>query len=83
MIVFFYLLHNSNKNSCNCHFQLRALGPNHIRVAQVSPGVVETEFSFAMNPGKPEKAEKLYSSMLCIQVGLHICSCFRNRGPFK
>lgn len=48
--------------------EIRALGPNHIRVAQVSPGVVETEFSFAMNPGKPEKAEKLYSSMLCIQA---------------
>jgi NADP-dependent 3-hydroxy acid dehydrogenase YdfG len=51
---------------------MRALGQNHIRVAQVSPGVVETEFSFAMNPGQPEKAEKLYSSMQCIQVGLPV-----------
>ena len=38
----------------------------------MSPGVVETEFSFAMNPGNPEKAEKLYSSMLCIQVGFDV-----------
>jgi hypothetical protein len=44
------------------------LGKNHIRVAQVSPGLVETEFAFAMNPGNPEKAEKLYSSMNCIKV---------------
>ena len=44
------------------------MGKNHIRVAQVSPGLVETEFAFAMNPANPEKAEKLYSSMNCIKV---------------
>jgi len=40
----------------------------HIRVAQISPGLVETEFSFVMNKGNEDKAESLYKSIQCLQA---------------
>ena len=41
----------------------------HIRVAQISPGLVETEFAFAMNAGdETGKAEALYRSIQCLQA---------------
>ena len=40
----------------------------HIRVAQISPGLVETEFAFAMNKGDEGKAEDLYKSIKCLQA---------------
>ena len=40
----------------------------HIRVAQISPGLVETEFSFVMNKGNKRKAEDTYKSIRCLQA---------------
>merc|ERR1719150_3447668 len=40
----------------------------HIRVAQISPGLVETEFSFVMNAGNKRKAEDTYKSIQCLQA---------------
>ena len=40
----------------------------HIRVAQISPGLVETEFSFVMNKGNKRKAEDTYKSIQCLQA---------------
>ena len=40
----------------------------HIRVAQISPGLVETEFSFVMNKGNERKAEDTYKSIQCLQA---------------
>ena len=40
----------------------------HIRVAQISPGLVETEFSFVMNQENPGKAEATYKSIKCLQA---------------
>ena len=48
--------------------EIRELGNNNIRIAQLSPGVVETEFSEVMNKDKA-KAEALYKSMDCLQSG--------------
>lgn len=47
--------------------ELRGLGKN-IRVGQLSPGVVETEFALAMNAGDKSKADELYASMDCLQA---------------
>ena len=38
----------------------------NIRVAQLSPGVVETEFALVMNGGDQGKADKLYKSLECL-----------------
>ncbi|XP_050391973.1 dehydrogenase/reductase SDR family member 11-like [Patella vulgata] len=45
--------------------ELREL-KSHIRVTGVSPGLVETEFSYRMNKDE-EKAKALYSSILCLK----------------
>merc|ERR1712156_498592 len=45
--------------------EVRELGNNNIRVSQLSPGVVETEFAEKMI-GNKEHAEKLYKSMDCL-----------------
>ena len=37
-------------------------------MAQISPGLVETEFSFVMNQGNPGKAEATYKSIKCLQA---------------
>ena len=37
-------------------------------MAQISPGLVETEFAFAMNKGSEGKAESLYKSIKCLQA---------------
>ncbi|KFM74136.1 Dehydrogenase/reductase SDR family member 11, partial [Stegodyphus mimosarum] len=39
----------------------------HIRIASISPGVVETDFFFRMNEDK-EKTEAFYQSMKCLQA---------------
>ena len=44
--------------------EMRDLGHN-IRIGQLSPGVVETEFALAMS-GDQQKADQLYSSMECL-----------------
>ena len=46
--------------------EVRESGKNNIRVAQLSPGVVETEFALVMNGGDKGKADKLYRSMECL-----------------
>ena len=46
--------------------EVRALGSN-IRVAAISPGLVETEFQTAMYPDAPEKAEAIVRSVECLQ----------------
>ena len=48
--------------------EVRALGSN-IRVAAISPGLVETEFQTAMYPDAPEKAEAIVRSVECLQSG--------------
>jgi len=59
--------------------EVRALG-NHIRVAAISPGLVETEFFQTQYPDDPAKAKAIGSSMECIQAqdiadtALHIIS---------
>merc|ERR1712223_998836 len=45
--------------------EVRELGNNNIRVSQLSPGVVETEFAEKMI-GSKDSAEKLYKSMDCL-----------------
>lgn len=40
---------------------------SHIRVACVSPGLVETEFAYRMEPNSPQKAKELYASVECLQ----------------
>uniref|UniRef100_H2ZIJ3 Dehydrogenase/reductase SDR family member 11 n=1 Tax=Ciona savignyi TaxID=51511 RepID=H2ZIJ3_CIOSA len=47
--------------------ELRAT-KSHIRVTSISPGVVETEFAYRLNPAEPSKAENLYSSIKCLHV---------------
>merc|ERR1712156_762001 len=47
--------------------EVRELGNNNIRVSQLSPGVVETEFAEKMS--NKENAEKLYKSMDCLTAG--------------
>ncbi len=44
--------------------ELRALD-SHIRVTQVSPGLVETEFAYRSSG--PEVAKRLYSSISCLK----------------
>ena len=46
--------------------ELREQGKNNIRIGQLSPGVVETEFALVMNDQDQGKAEKLYKSMDCL-----------------
>ena len=46
--------------------EVRDLGTN-IRVAAISPGLVETEFQTAMYPDAPEKAEAIVRSVECLQ----------------
>lgn len=46
--------------------EVRDLGKNNIRIGQLSPGVVETEFAMVMNGNDKGKAEKLYKSMECL-----------------
>lgn len=41
---------------------------SHIRVACVSPGLVETEFAYRMEPDSPEKAKELYASIESLQA---------------
>ena len=48
--------------------EVRELGNNNIRVSQLSPGVVETEFAEKMI-GNKDYAEKLYKSMDCLTAG--------------
>lgn len=45
--------------------EVRDLGNNNIRIGQLSPGVVETEFAMVMNKDKA-KADQLYASMECL-----------------
>jgi len=62
---------------CGTKFMVRALteglrrevkGINsHIRVASVSPGIVETEFLPRMAENKPELARSVYNSIECLQ----------------
>ena len=44
------------------------MGDNHIRIAQISPGMVETEFAHAMYAEQPGEADKQYSSLKCLQA---------------
>merc|ERR1719411_855392 len=46
--------------------ELRDVG-NNIRIAAISPGLVETEFQAAMYPEAPEKAEAIVRSLECLQ----------------
>ncbi|CAL4124913.1 unnamed protein product, partial [Meganyctiphanes norvegica] len=46
--------------------ELRDLKSN-IRIGSISPGIVETEFSYRMNKDNPELAKKLYSSLHALQ----------------
>ena len=39
------------------------MGKNHIRLAQVCPGMVETEFLVSMAAGDKEKADKMRASI--------------------
>lgn len=39
-----------------------------IRVASISPGMVETQFSYRLNENDPNKAKAAYSSIPCIQA---------------
>ena len=45
---------------------MRDSGTN-IRVAAVSPGVVETEFQSAMYPGDPGRAAAITAALPCLQ----------------
>jgi len=46
--------------------EVRDMGSN-IRVAAISPGLVETEFQQAMYPGDPERAAAITSAFDCLQ----------------
>ena len=46
--------------------ELREIEENQIRIAQISPGVVETEFALVMNSGDKSAADALYTSMECL-----------------
>ncbi|CAL4127279.1 unnamed protein product, partial [Meganyctiphanes norvegica] len=46
--------------------ELRDLKSN-IRIASISPGIVETEFSYRKNKDNPEIAKKMYSSLEALQ----------------
>lgn len=49
-------------------FKVRSLGSNNIRVSCLSPGLVETEFDSVQNKDKPEKINKVYESIECLQA---------------
>ena len=46
--------------------EVRDLGSN-IRVAAISPGLVETEFQSVMYPDNPDKAEAIKRSVKCLE----------------
>ncbi len=41
---------------------------NNIRIAQLSPGLVETEFVEVANQGDKAKAKEAYSQLECLQA---------------
>ncbi len=43
-------------------------GGKHIRIAQVSPGMVETEFAHVAHKDDPARAARSYSSMKCLEA---------------
>lgn len=57
--------------------ELKDIGDgNAIRVAQVSPGLVESEFALAMNNHDEEKAKKAYANKECLQPK-NIAECIK------
>ena len=47
-------------------FELR-MQKSNIRATQISPGIVETEFTHRMYPGEEADVDQLYKTMKCLQ----------------